>query len=121
MRGWTKRTAYTLRAVRVHGRIPILRHGNNLRDGLRVGIAGWVELRADVEGSDAIEGGRVILSAGRDGGEARDGSDRRSKQETPHHLRHDDKRSATRGSGFTVAGSLHNRKSTVTGTYSRPP
>ena len=81
MRGWTKRTAYTLRAVRVHGRIPILRHGNNLRDGLRVGIAGWVELRADVEGSDAIEGGRVILSAGRDGGEARDGSDRRSKQE----------------------------------------
>ena len=89
--GWTKRTTYTLRAVGVHRRVPILSHGNNLRDCLRVGIAGWVELRADVEGSDAIEGGRVILSAGRDGGEARDGSDRRSKQQRPHHLRQHDK------------------------------
>ena len=85
--GWTKRTTYTLRAVGVHRRVPILGHGNNLRDCLRVGIAGRVELRADVEGSDAIEGGRVIL---RHGGKARDGSDRRSKQKTAHHPWKDD-------------------------------
>ena len=85
--GWTKRTTYTLRAVGVHRRVPILSHGNNLRDCLRVGIAGWVELRADVEGSDAIEGGRVILSAGRQSGKARDGSDSSSKQNTPQHFR----------------------------------
>ena len=85
--GWTKRTTYTLRAVGVHRRVPILGHGNNLRDCLRVGIAGWVELRADVEGSDAIEGGRVILSAGRQSGKARDGSDSSSKQNTPQHFR----------------------------------
>ena len=54
---------------------------------VRVGIAGRVELRADVEGSDAIEGGRVIL---RHGGKARDGSDRRSKQKTAHHPWKDD-------------------------------
>ena len=84
--GWTKRTTYTLRAVGVHRRVPILGHGNNLRDCLRVGIAGRVELRADVEGSDAIEGGRVILSAGRQSGKARDGSDSSSKQNTPQHF-----------------------------------
>ena len=111
---WTKRIAYTLTAVGVHRRVPILGHGNNLRDCLRVGIAGWVELRADVEGSDAIEGGRVILSAGRHGGEARDGSDRRSKQETPHHLRHDDKKSA-KGIWFYGCRIVTEQKSTVTG------